>query len=57
MDTRDAFDKTIRDGDVWKVNFHRAFRLGRKPMSSWVYSPSWHSQEHMGTVKFVELGR
>ena len=57
MDTRDAFDKTIRDGDVWKVNFHRAFRLGREPMSSWVYSPSWHSQEHMGTVKFVELGR
>lgn len=56
IDTREAFGKDIRDGDVWKVNFHRAFRLGQKPMSSWVYSPSWHSQEHMGTVKFVELG-
>lgn len=57
LDAREAFGKTIRNEDVWKINFHRAFRLDRKPLSSWVYSPSWHSQEHMGTVKFVELGR
>ncbi len=57
IDLADAFAQRIVAGAEWKINFHRCFRLNQQPYSSWVYSPNWHSLEHMGTVRFVEMNR
>lgn len=52
LDALEAFGVSIRPGAEWKINFHRMFRLNQQPVSSWVYSPTLHSMEHMGTVRF-----
>ncbi len=54
----DAFGERIRNGDAWKFNFHRMFRLKQYPLESWSFNPGdLHSIGHFGTVRFEKPER
>ncbi len=53
IDTAEAFGCTMKAGDAWEINIHRAFRLDSTKASSWVWNTGWHSMDHMGKLKFV----
>ena len=53
--TEKAFGYKISQGKEWKMNFHRIFRNNDQPPSSWVWTPGFHSMDHMGIVRFAGI--
>ncbi len=53
VDTAEAFGQRLAEGQAWKINVHRQFRLDEHPKSSWTWSARWHDMEQMGILRLA----